>query len=152
MNIMGDWSEGFYVSKGYIPGMDFGWIPTPGTEGVFMMLSDNFGLPKEAPNRDHAVNWLRLCISKEGQDIFNPMKGSIPSRLDCDRELYDIYIQSAMEEFQTNIIVPSVCHGAAASEPWINEINKIIGTLIIEQNIDDAVRSFKNIAVKILND
>jgi glucose/mannose transport system substrate-binding protein len=150
MNIMGDWSDGFYLSKGYEPGTDFGWVPTPGTEGVFMMLSDTFGLPKDAPFKDNAVKWLRLIISRQGQDIFNPMKGSIPSRMDCDRELYDIYIQSAMEEFQTNIIVPSVCHGAAASETWINEINRIISTLIIERNVDDAVRLLQNISGAVL--
>lgn len=150
MNIMGDWSEGFFVSSGYQPGIDFGWIPTPGTEGVFMMLSDTFGLPKGAPFKENAVKWLRLCVSKEGQDIFNPLKGSIPSRLDCDRELYDIYIQSAMEDFQEDIIVPSVCHGAAASEKWINEINNIIGTLIIEKNIDNAVMSLIKISHEIL--
>ncbi len=150
MTIMGDWIEGFYISKGFIPNVDFGWIPTPGTDGIFLMLSDSFGLPLDAANRDNAVKWLSLCISKEGQDTFNPLKGSIPSRMDGNRELYNIYLQSAMEAFQTNIIVPSVCHGAAASEPWINEINKIISTLVIERNIKNAVKSLEEISEYIL--
>jgi glucose/mannose transport system substrate-binding protein len=55
-----------------------------------MMLSDSFGLPLGAPNRDAAVAWLTVCGSKEGQDAFNPLKGSIPARTDGDRSLYDV--------------------------------------------------------------
>jgi glucose/mannose transport system substrate-binding protein len=53
------------------------------------MLSDSFGLPKGAPNREAAGEWLTLAASQEGQDAFNPKKGSIPSRLDGHRALYD---------------------------------------------------------------
>ncbi|KAB2864198.1 MAG: carbohydrate ABC transporter substrate-binding protein, partial [Anaerolineae bacterium] len=78
-NIMGDWAAGYLTTtRELVPGEGFGYAPAPGTDGVFVMLSDSFGLPVGAPNRDAAVAWLALLGSKEGQDAFNPLKGSIP--------------------------------------------------------------------------
>jgi len=119
MTIMGDWAEGYFKSVGLTPDVEFGYVPSPGTAGSFIMLSDSFGLPKGAPNRDGAIAWLTVCGSKEGQDAFNPIKGSIPARTDGDRSLYDVYLQSAMDDFASNEIVPSLPHGAAASEGWV---------------------------------
>jgi glucose/mannose transport system substrate-binding protein len=119
MTIMGDWAEGYFKSVGLTPDIEFGYVPSPGTEGSFIMLSDSFGLPKGAPNRDGAIAWLTVCGSREGQDAFNPVTGSIPARTDGDRSLYDVYLQSAMDDFASNEILPSLAHGAAASEAWV---------------------------------
>ncbi len=60
---------------------DYSWAPSPGTDGIFIVLSDSFGLPKNAPNRDNAISFLKVVGSRgEGQDAFNPIKGSIPAR------------------------------------------------------------------------
>jgi glucose/mannose transport system substrate-binding protein len=46
-NIMGDWAMGYLTTTlGLEPGVGYGWAPSPGTDGVFMWLSDAFGLPK----------------------------------------------------------------------------------------------------------
>jgi glucose/mannose transport system substrate-binding protein len=79
-----------------------------------MMLSDSFGLPKGAKNRQNTINWLKLVGSKEGQDTFNPLKGSIAARLDSDPAKYNAYGQSAMKDWQSNRIVGSLVHGAVA--------------------------------------
>ena len=43
-NIMGDWASGYMsVTLGVKPEEGYGWAPSPGTEGVFMALSDSFG-------------------------------------------------------------------------------------------------------------
>ena len=99
--IMGDWAEGYFVSKDMDPGAgDFGWAPAPGSVGVFQWLSDSFVLPKGAGNREGALAWLRVAGSKAGQDAFNPVKGSIPARSDGDRSLYDAYLQSSMADWR----------------------------------------------------
>jgi glucose/mannose transport system substrate-binding protein len=90
MTIMGDWAEGYFKSVGLTPDVEFGYAPSPGTDGSFIMLSDSFGLPQGAPNREGAIAWLTVCGSREGQDAFNPIKGSIPARTDGDRSLYDV--------------------------------------------------------------
>ena len=65
---------------------------------------------------DNAQNWLKVCGSKEGQEAFNPKKGSICARTDCDPKLFNAYLQSAMVDWSKDAIVPSVVHGAAAIE------------------------------------
>ena len=139
MTIMGDWAEGYFKAKGLIPDVDFGWTASPGTHGSFIMLSDSFGLPRGAPDRDAAVRWLTLSASREGQDAFNPKKGSIPSRIDGDRALYDTYQKFTMDSFSVDTIVPSVTHGAAASEPWLAMIQETMAIFVCDLNIDKAM-------------
>ena len=116
MMIMGDWTHGVLMSKGFT---DYHWAPAPGTDGIFVVLSDSFGLPKNAPNRANAVEFLRVIGSKEGQDAFNPIKGSIPARTDGDRSKYDEYLNEAMDAFKTNVGVPSIQHGAAVKQSFL---------------------------------
>jgi len=135
MTIMGDWAEGYFKSKNMTPNKEFGWAPSPSTGGTFIMLSDSFGLPKNAKNRANAVAWLTVCGSKEGQDAFNPKKGSIPARTDGDRALYDDYLKSAMDDFGSNAIVPSLAHGAAASEGWVTAFNDAMTLFVTNQDV-----------------
>jgi len=135
MTIMGDWAEGWFKSIGQKPNVEFGWVPAPGTKGTFDMLSDSFGLPKGAPNRAAAIAWLVVCGSKEGQDAFNPLKGSIPARTDGDRALYDEYLKSAMDDFASNQIVPSLAHGAAASEGWSTAVSNAMTLFVSDLNV-----------------
>lgn len=138
MTIMGDWAEGYFKSINLKPDVDFGWVPSPGTAGTFLMLSDSFGLPKGAPHRDNAIAWLTVCGSKEGQDAFNPLKGSIPARTDGDRSLYDVYLQSAMDDFASNEIAPSLAHGAAASEGWVTAFNDAMTLFVSDLDVAGA--------------
>ncbi len=133
--IMGDWAEGYFKSVGLTPDVEFGYVPSPGTAGSFIMLSDSFGLPKGAPNREGAIAWLTVCGSKEGQDAFNPIKGSIPARTDGDRSLYDAYLQSAMDDFASNEIVPSLAHGAAASEGWVTAVGDAMTLFVADLDV-----------------
>ncbi|MEA3376593.1 MAG: ABC transporter substrate-binding protein [Chloroflexota bacterium] len=135
MTIMGDWAEGYFKSIGLEPDVDFGYVPSPETEGTFMMLSDSFGLPEGASNRQAAIEWLTVCGSKEGQDAFNPIKGSIPARTDADRELYDVYLNSAMDDFASDQIAPSLAHGAAASEGWVTAVNDVMTLFVSDLDV-----------------
>lgn len=143
MNVMGDWAAGYYYSQNYVQGQDWDWAPAPGTSGNFIMLSDSFGLPKNAPNRDNVIKWLTLCASQEGQDAFNPVKGSIPARIDGDRSKYDRYLNAAMDDFASDAIVPSVAHGAAISEPWLTRINDIMSVFVTDLNVNKAIGEFQ---------
>lgn len=136
MYINGDWVEGYYKSIGLEPDVEFGWAPSPGTAGSFIMLSDSFGLPKNSPNREAAVTWLELIGSIEAQDAFNPIKGSIPPRTDANRDLYDIYLISAMDDFASNELVPSLAHGAAASEGWVTAITDVMSLFVADFDVE----------------
>ncbi|MFP3339120.1 extracellular solute-binding protein, partial [Micrococcus sp. SIMBA_131] len=41
MNVMGDWAKGYFVNDLNLKVKeDFGWVATPGTEGMFMVITD----------------------------------------------------------------------------------------------------------------
>lgn len=134
-NVMGDWAEGYFKELRKTPKEDFGWVPVPGTIGTFQFLSDSFVLPVGAKHRDEAIAWLTLAGSKEGQDAFNPVKGSIPSRSDGDRSLYDEYLQSAMVDWSRDVIVGSLYHGVVANDFWKAEINNALGIFLDDHNV-----------------
>jgi glucose/mannose transport system substrate-binding protein len=134
MMIMGDWTHGLLQSKKF---SDYGWAPAPGTRGMFMLLSDSFGLPKGLKNRENALNWLKVCGSKEGQDAFNPLKGSIPARTDADVSKYDDYLKSAMEDFKKDQLIPSIAHGAAAKESFMTDYANILNIMATTRKVDE---------------
>jgi glucose/mannose transport system substrate-binding protein len=135
MMIMGDWTHGVLKSKGFT---DYKWAPAPDTTGTFMVLSDSFGLPKGAPHRDNAINFLRVCGSQAGQDAFNPIKGSIPARTDPDLSKYDEYLLSAMEDFKSNVLSPSIQHGAAAKQSFVLDYAIAINNLVTNRDVATA--------------
>jgi glucose/mannose transport system substrate-binding protein len=136
-NIMGDWAEGFFKELGKAPMTEFGWAPTPGTGGNFQFLSDSFVLAVGAPDRECAIAWLEIAGSKEGQDAFNPVKGSIPARSDGDKALYDEYLQSAMDDWASNNVVGSLTHGVVANDSWKSEIDTALGLFLADRNIEN---------------
>lgn len=127
VTIMGDWVDADNLAKKF---PDSGWALAPGNAGVYDALSDTFGLPKGAKNRENALNWLKLAGSKEGQEAFNPVKGAICARTDCDASLFGPYLQSAMKDWAKDTVVPSLAHGAAASEKWLTAINEGMTTFV----------------------
>lgn len=132
MMIMGDWTHGVLMSMDF---SDYKWAPAPGTEGLYIVLSDSFGLPKGAPHRDNAVNWLKVVGSKEGQDAFNPIKGSIPARTDADKSLYDEYLLSSMADFAANTLVPSLQHGAAAKQSFVTDYDLALNDMLASRDV-----------------
>lgn len=151
MTIMADRAERFFTQKSLTPDKEFGWIPSPGTSKSFMMFFDSFGLPGEAPHKEQAIQWLTVCASKEGQDALNPFSGSIPGRIDCDRNLYDVYFQSAMEDFANTTIVPSAAHGAAAAEKWMIKIDDVMHIFVTDQDVEKAAAGFAAAAGSFIN-
>ena len=136
MNIMGDWADGYFSGTteggnlGLTPETDYGWAPTPGTDGVFQFLSDSFTLPKNAPHAATAKAWLTIAGSKEGQEAFNPVKGSICARTDCDKNLFNVYLKSAIDDWASDTIVGSLTHGVVAADPYKNAINDALGLFL----------------------
>jgi glucose/mannose transport system substrate-binding protein len=143
MTVMGDWAHGYFLSKGAKPNVDYGWVPSPGTEGSFMVVTDTFGLPEGAPHRDDAVEWLKVVGSKEGQEAFNPKKGSICARTDCDMSVFDEYLKSSAEDFKANELTPSEAHGSAAPEGFVTEFNDIVFTFVTGRDVDAATSAIQ---------
>jgi ABC-type xylose transport system substrate-binding protein len=135
-NVMGDWAEGYFRELGKKPNEDYGWAATPGSDGVFQFLSDSFVLAVGAPHPDGATAWLKIAGSKAGQEAFNPVKGSICARTDCDKALFGEYLQSAMEDWSSNVVVGSLTHGVVANDSWKTEIDTALGLFIADGKVD----------------
>ncbi len=140
-NIMGDWVDGYFSGDtsggnlGLVPGEGYAWAPPPGTDGSFQFLSDSFTLAKNAPHPDGAVDWLKVAGSKAGQEAFNPVKGSICARTDCDTSLFNEYLQTAMADWKTDRVVGSLTHGVVANDTWKNEINTALGLFLTDHDV-----------------
>ena len=140
-NIMGDWVDGYFSGDtaggnlGLVPGEGYGWAPPPGTDGAFQFLSDSFTLAKNAPHPEGALDWLRVAGSKAGQEAFNPVKGSICARTDCDTSLFAEYLQTAMADWSTDTVVGSLTHGVTANDTWKNEINTALGLFLTDSDV-----------------
>jgi len=144
MHIMGDWTDGWFTSKNY---RGYGWAPVPGTQGTFVALSDSFAASQGARNQTNLMAWLKLAGSKAGQEAFNPKKGSICARTDCDPKLFNAYLQSAMKEWSSNAIVPSVAHGAAAVEKWATVYKDILSTFATRGDVAAAQSALQQACV-----
>ncbi|HYM71319.1 MAG TPA: extracellular solute-binding protein [bacterium] len=132
MQIMGDWEAGWFTSKSFA---DYGYAPPPGNTAIYDALSDSFGLPKGAKDRGAVTAWLTVLGSRAGQEAFNPLKGSICARTDCSAKLFSPYQQWAMQQWTSNTIVPSVIHGAAASEGWSTEYKDAIALFVTSGDV-----------------
>ncbi|WP_425146028.1 ABC transporter substrate-binding protein [Deinococcus sp.] len=148
-NIMGDWAAGYFTTtKKLKPGTDFAWSASPSTNGTFIMLADSFGLPKGVKDKAEVMNWLKLLGSKEGQDAFNPLKGSIAARTDSDVSKYSVYSQSAAKDWKSKTIVGSMVHGAAANEAFSSGFGSINDAFVSNHDAKAAAQAAQDLAVK----
>jgi glucose/mannose transport system substrate-binding protein len=85
-----------------------------GTDGSFIIVADGFTLAKGAPHPEAALAWLKSIGSKESQEAFNSLKGSIPARIDVDRSKFDAYHRWSMDSFANDILLPGCVAGEAA--------------------------------------
>jgi glucose/mannose transport system substrate-binding protein len=125
--IMGDWASAQWQSDGLKLGTDYTFAAAPGTVGTYQWLSDSFTLPVGAPHRNGALAWLKVCGSLEGQDAFNPKKGSIAVRTDSDLSKYDDYLKSAAADWKKDRLVGSTVHGVNGNNALMAAYNAAVG-------------------------
>ncbi len=148
LNVMGDWAAGYFTSKKWKPTVDYGFVPAPGTAGSFVVVTDTFGLPKKAPHSEQALAWLKVAGSKAGQEAFNPLKGSICARTDCDPKKFDVYLQSSAKDFAKNALVPSEVHGSAAPEGFATVFNDIVNLFVTNKDVKVAQSALQKACVE----
>ncbi|MEQ2527948.1 ABC transporter substrate-binding protein [Bacillaceae bacterium CLA-AA-H227] len=147
MTIMGDWAKGYFSNDLKLEtNVDFGYTTTPETDGHFMVITDTFGLPKGIENPDDVKEFLAVLGSVEGQDAFNPLKGSIPARVDADVSKYDQYGKDTMEDFKAAKLSASLAHGSAAAEGFLTKVNQAVNIFVTQQDVDNLINALKNAA------
>jgi glucose/mannose transport system substrate-binding protein len=134
---MGDWADGEFIKAHMKEKEDFGWVSYPGTDGSFIIVADGFTLAKGAPHKGATVAWLKSIGSKEAQEAFNPLKGSIPVRIDVDKSKFDGYHQWSMTEFAKDKLLPSCVHGEAAPAAFQTALNDAVKSFMVDKNTEN---------------
>ena len=118
-------------------------VATPGSDGVYDFLSDSFTLPVGARHPQAARKWLIEAGSTAGQNQFNPLKGSVPARLDADPDRYTGYLAWALQQWRDpkTRIVGSLTHGVVADNAWSAEIDTALGLFVQDGNVDKFART-----------
>ncbi len=134
---MGDWADGEFIKAHMKEKEDFGWVSYPGTDGSFIIVADGFTLAKGAPHKGATIAWLKSIGSKEAQETFNPLKGSIPARTDVDKSKFDGYHQWSMTEFAKDKLLPSCVHGEAAPAAFQTALNDAVKSFMVDKNTEN---------------
>lgn len=134
---MGDWADGEFIKAHMKEKEDFGWVSHPGTDGSFIIVADGFTLAKGAPHKGATIAWLKSIGSKEAQEAFNPLKGSIPARTDVDKSKFDGYHQWSMTEFAKDKLLPSCVHGEAAPAAFLTALNGAVTSFVADKNVEN---------------
>ena len=131
--IMGDWANGEFLQAEWDYNVEYGTIAVPGTGNMYGLVVDCFEKPKNIDHPTQVDRWLGVVASKDGQDAFNPLKGSIAARTDANLALYGAYQQAAIADFNaidasaTSYMFPSVVHGSGAPEEFNDGLQPLIG-------------------------
>ena len=133
-NSMGDWAYGEVLAKNAQD--NIGWVSHPGSAGSFVLVVDSFTLPVGPPHPENAKNWLITLGSKEAQEAFNPLKGSIPARTDVNRDLFSPYHQWSMDSFTNDALVPSCAHGQASSPAFQQAFYDATTAFVTDKDVD----------------
>jgi glucose/mannose transport system substrate-binding protein len=142
MTFMGDWAKGEFTSRGLAPGTDFGMVVWGEDQFVFTM--DAFVLPKGATNRDNGRDLLMTMGSEAGQDAFNPIKGSIPSRLDVDSSLYDSISQRSIADFRSPEAALIPARSMFVPQAFTDAVDIALGTFAADGNVDNLMITIDN--------
>jgi len=126
-NIMGDWANGEFLVAKSVYDDDYGTIAVPGTGDMYGLVVDAFQHPASVAHPKNSDRWLEVVASKEGQDAFNPLKGSISARTDSNLTLYGPYQDWTIADFNSvTYMFPSVVHGSGAPQSFSSELSSVI--------------------------
>ena len=146
-NVMGDWANGEFTLANKAYGVDYGTVPAPGTSGLYGLVVDCFEHPKGVAHPTQSLDWLKVVGSKDGQDAFNPLKGSISPRSDSDISKYGAYQKAAQADFKAAAhLYPSVTHGSGAPESFTTDWVNIVSSFVANKDVNAAASALASSA------
>lgn len=142
--VTGDWGKAYLKAQG----KKFGQAVFPGTQGVFVFNSDTFPWPKWSSHPTETLDFLRTCLSVEGQDAFNRRKGSIPARLDVKvepDENYDEISYQTHEEFNQPETKRVLSLSGLVSNDFIVDLQEALIRFFENQDSDVVFNRLRNL-------
>lgn len=98
IQIIGDWAKGEFALAKQVPGKDYGCIPGFGAKAPYIIQGDVFVFPKASGSDVIAAQDLLAAVvtAPTTQVEFSVLKGSIPVRMDVDRQRLDVCAQAGL--------------------------------------------------------
>jgi glucose/mannose transport system substrate-binding protein len=106
MTLVGDWAKAFFVSAGQKPDVDFGQIPFPGSDGVFVYAIDCFSMPRGVTNVEAAADFMGFLASEEAANTFGAAMGTSFARIDADRSVLDPLARRTLDALSSSTLTP----------------------------------------------
>jgi glucose/mannose transport system substrate-binding protein len=107
MTLVGDWAKAFFVSAGLEPDVDFGVVPFPGTQGVFVYGIGAFSMPRGSSSPEAALDFIDFLATRKASDIFSAEMGTSPARIDTDRTRLDVIARRTLDELSSSTLTPA---------------------------------------------
>jgi glucose/mannose transport system substrate-binding protein len=150
--LLPDWVGGFYTTTMQLtPRTDFDWTFAPATGGMYLLFSEVFVMPQNAPNPVAAYTWLSYVASVAGQDAFNSVRGSLPAHKAANLAELDLYSEFTRSSAQiwelTSQVVPSFAKGAAAPPSFRSGFPDILTTFHSDEDITAAIRAMSDLGM-----
>ncbi|MFB6113655.1 MAG: ABC transporter substrate-binding protein [Halodesulfurarchaeum sp.] len=142
----GDWAAGQYKAReGFTFGEDWDYVPFPGTDSVYHVVTDSFVFPQPNPSPEATERWLQYCGSVEGQKKFNPIKGSIPPRTDVPKDPFGPFLREQMDDFAASSAQPpTIAHGTGVVPEVKSSIEGALSSFISNWDVNQAYQGIKN--------
>jgi glucose/mannose transport system substrate-binding protein len=141
----GNWAAGAYRNaENFNYDEQWGFVPFPGTEGMYTLHFDSFLYPADNPSPQASKTFLEFVGSPEAQIAFNQFKGSIPTRTDVSMDQFGPYLQETAQDFaEADQRPPTLQHGLAVSREKMTALNDVISSEFTgPYNVDAATQGF----------
>jgi glucose/mannose transport system substrate-binding protein len=135
-NMHGDWAYGEFRKADLKDGEDFGWVSHPGTDDIFIIVTDCFPIAKGTPNAQEARNWLKVVGSTDTQLAFSLKKGSVSPRLDVDKTSLPPYLKWSYDKFAKNKFVGSSVNGEQVPASFAQAHFDALTSFVVNKNVD----------------
>lgn len=100
MVLMGTWAIGYFITRGWEPGIDFGAVTFPQKpERILLFHPDTYGLAKNAPHPKTCEDWLRTVATQWFQIEVDVTQGGMFARLDIDPRNFPDPIRREMQQY-----------------------------------------------------
>ncbi|MFW6321455.1 MAG: carbohydrate ABC transporter substrate-binding protein, partial [Halohasta sp.] len=98
---------------------------------------DSFVKPEPNPSSEATDAWLSYVGSVDGQERFNPIKGSIPARTDVPDDEFGAFLTRQREDFDNSDSQPAtIAHGTGVSPGVKSDVEEAFSSFNGEWDVD----------------
>lgn len=142
MVLMGTWAIGYFKSRGWEPGRDFGAVTFPQSpDRILLFHPDTYGLAVKAPHPRTARDWLRVVASPDLQIPTDVTQGGLFARLDIDPQQFPDPVRQELQAFVRSnpgkLILDQ--HGSIAPFSFTQAYWDVVAAFVSQPNVSDTV-------------